>query len=186
MSTHDAHDPGPVAPGAPSPGTAPPPGSTFPPPGSATPPPGAAPAPPPPPGSTGAPAVPPAPGVPGAPGAPGSPAAPGYPAQPPASVVYGYQGWNGYQAPRNEGLAVAGMICGIAAIPLLVVCGIGIVTGVLGIVFGIIAMGRIKRSNGMLTGHGMALAGLICGAVAVTLFVAYIVLVVALSLGTST
>jgi len=75
-------------------------------------------------------------------------------------------------------LAIAGMVCGIAAIPLLLACGAGIVLGVLGVVFGLIAMRRIRDSGGALTGRGMALAGAICGGVALAIFLIYIVVAI--------
>ena len=82
------------------------------------------------------------------------------------------------RAKELEPRAIAGMVCGIAAIPTLILCGIGIVGGVLGVVFGLIAMRRIRDSGGALTGRGMALAGAICGTVALSLFVIYIVVVI--------
>jgi hypothetical protein len=161
------------------------------PPGASTPPPGAPPSampPPPPPGGTPPPpgypptAPPPVPAPQAYPPQPAYPVqqpvpapGPGYPPQP----GYGYGYASPYpQAPRNEPLAIAGLVCGIASIPLLVACGLGIVGGVLGIVFGLIAMRRIRDANGALTGRGMALAGAICGGVGVALFVVYVVWVV--------
>jgi hypothetical protein len=136
----------------------------------AIPPPGWQPPMPPPPG---APTTPP----PGAPTTP--PPAPGYPLVPPQQ--YGFPG--AYpQAPGNDGLAVAALVCGIAAIPTLVICFLGAVLAVLALVFGPISMGRIKRSGGVLQGRGMALAGMICGGVALGLVALYILLII----GTST
>ena len=43
----------------------------------------------------------------------------------------------------------------------------------LGLVFGIIAMRRIDRSAGALTGRGMAIAGAICGGVGIAFNVIY-------------
>ena len=60
-------------------------------------------------------------------------------------------------------MAIAALVCGIVAIPMY--CGIGLVLGVLGLVFGIISMRRIDRAGGALTGRGMALAGAITGAI---------------------
>jgi hypothetical protein len=60
-------------------------------------------------------------------------------------------------------MAIAALVCGIVAIPMY--CGIGLVLGVLGVVFGIVSMRKIDRSGGMLTGRGMALGGAICGGV---------------------
>lgn len=159
-------------PGGPSQGWDPPP----PPPGGRDEPPIA---PPPPPPAPGAPPVPPGGGTPppGYPTAPGHPTPPGYPPGPgyPSQPGYGAQPF-GYaspypQAPRNEPLAIAGLVCGIIAVPFF--CGVGLVLGVLGLVFGIIAMKRIDRSAGALTGRGMALAGAICGGVGIAFNVIY-------------
>ena len=146
-------------------------------------PPGGTTAPPPiPPGATPPPSPPPGYGPPPGPAYPPPPGSsspvghlppPGYP----TPSGYGYaQPWG--QAPRNEPLAIAGMVCGIAAIPLLLACGAGIVLGVLGVVFGLIAMRRIRDSGGALTGRGMALAGAICGGVALAIFLIYIVVAI--------
>ena len=58
-------------------------------------------------------------------------------------------------APRTSGLAIASLICGILPVPL--------IGGILAIVFSIKARREIARSQGTLTGQGLALAGMICG-----------------------
>ncbi len=65
--------------------------------------------------------------------------------------------------PSTPGLAIAALVCGIAAcvIPL----G-GFVLAILGIVFGIKARTEIDASRGELKGRGMAVAGLVLGIVA--------------------
>jgi hypothetical protein len=55
-------------------------------------------------------------------------------------------------------------VLSIAGLPL-ICCWIGIVGSVLGIVFGVIARRKIRESGGMLTGDGLALAGMIIGIV---------------------
>jgi hypothetical protein len=74
----------------------------------------------------------------------------------------------GYVAPQNEPLAVWSLVLSIAGIPLLC-CWIGLIGTILGIVFGAIARKRIRESGGMLTGDGLALAGLIVGIVGTAL-----------------
>jgi len=106
---------------------------------------------------------------------------PGYPppampyGPPPAAGAYGYPvggpGY-GYPAPaKTNGLAIASMVCSfffwIYGIP-----------AVLAVVFGFIARGQIKRSNGTQTGAGMALAGIIVGIAG--LVIGTVLLVVAL------
>jgi hypothetical protein len=57
---------------------------------------------------------------------------------------------------KTNGLAIAALICGCAGFLLFI-------PGILGIIFGFIARGQIKRSNGRQKGDGMALAGIIVG-----------------------
>jgi hypothetical protein len=76
----------------------------------------------------------------------------------------------GYAAPpATEGFAVASLVCSLTGI---FTCGI---TSILAVVFGFLARGRIKKSNGALTGDGMAIAGLVIGFLGVALIVLYIV-----------
>lgn len=63
--------------------------------------------------------------------------------------------------PRSEGLAIASLVCSIAGILF-----IG-VPAILGVIFGFVARSKILRSNGMLTGDGLALAGIITGLVVI-------------------
>lgn len=64
--------------------------------------------------------------------------------------------------PRTSGLAVASLVLGI-----LVLCGIG---SLLATIFGAVSLGQIARSNGTLTGKGMAVAGLVLGIIGLGLF----------------
>lgn len=80
-----------------------------------------------------------------------------------------------YQQPTStarrsgtNGLAVAGMVCGIVGIFFF-----NFVLGPLGIIFGAVGLRRAPAKGG----RGMAVAGIVCGAVAVVLWV--ILLVVA-------
>ena len=56
---------------------------------------------------------------------------------------------------KTSGLAVASLVLGILGL-----CSIG---AIMAVVFGHVAINEIKRSNGSLTGRGMAIAGLILG-----------------------
>src|SRR5687767_5781002 len=56
-------------------------------------------------------------------------------------------------SPRPDGFAVASLILGVAGGSLLAV------------VFGFVARGRIRRSGGARTGHGLATAGIVLGCV---------------------
>ena len=78
--------------------------------------------------------------------------APGY------SQPYPPGGFSPYPAaPKNNGLAIASLVCSIVGF---FCCGIG---GVLGVIFGFVARGQIKRSGGTEQGSGLALAGIIVG-----------------------
>lgn len=72
--------------------------------------------------------------------------------------------------PRNHGLAVASMVCGILAIVPGCCCGLfGIPLSIAALIMGLISIGQINASGGQLGGKGMAIAGTACGAVAVSL-----------------
>ena len=81
---------------------------------------------------------------------------------------------------RTSGTAITSMILGIFSV---VFCWapffIGVIPGVLAIIFGGVAMGQTGRDPA-LGGRGMAIAGLVCGIVGVVIFV--ILVIVAISL----
>ncbi len=66
-------------------------------------------------------------------------------------------------APKTSGLAIASLVTGITCV------------APLAIIFGHMAMSRIKKSAGQLTGHGLALAGTILGYVGLVALVFSIV-----------
>ncbi|QGU95017.1 DUF4190 domain-containing protein [Clostridium bovifaecis] len=75
---------------------------------------------------------------------------------------------------KNDGLSIASMILGIIGLVFTFVPGLnflGILCGILAIIFGIIGKNKIANSNGELSGTGMAKAGLILGVIIVALFV---------------
>jgi type II secretory pathway pseudopilin PulG len=63
--------------------------------------------------------------------------------------------------PRKNGMATAGMICGIVGILLCWFPFVGLIAGLLGIIFGAIGMSRAGRLYG--AGRGAAITGLVCG-----------------------
>lgn len=73
-------------------------------------------------------------------------------------------------------MGVIALILGIAAIPLVCCVYLGIPLGIAAIVLGWI--GKRKAERGEATNRGQAVAGLICGAVAVVLGVLLLLLVV--------
>lgn len=72
-------------------------------------------------------------------------------------------------APPTNGLAVASLVCSLLGF------------SVLGVIFGHIALGQI-RSKGE-SGHGLAVAGLIIGYIALALVVLWVVFVLVLGFG---
>jgi Domain of unknown function (DUF4190) len=78
---------------------------------------------------------------------------------------YGQQGYGQFgqgQPAGTNGMSIAALVCGICGF----LCG---VPAVLGIVFGFIALSRTGRTGQR--GRGMAIAGIICGAVWLVLLV---------------
>jgi Domain of unknown function (DUF4190) len=63
-------------------------------------------------------------------------------------------------APPSNGLAVASMVLGIISL-VTIWFGIGILSAILGVIFGHVSMGQIKNSHGTQGGNGMAVAGLV-------------------------
>tara|TARA_B100001971_G_C18146655_1_gene513446 strand:+ start:586 stop:1092 length:507 start_codon:yes stop_codon:yes gene_type:complete len=93
---------------------------------------------------------------------------------PSAPVTQQYQQpYPQYSAPAQSGtngLATAGMICGIVSLPTLCCC-YGMPFNILGIIFSIIGLSQIKKSIPPQSGKGMAMAGLICSIISLVLLV---------------
>ncbi len=89
----------------------------------------------------------------------------------------------------NNGKAIAALVLGISSLAaLLMLPGLGIVIGILGIIFGILALKELKTRRQ--AGQGMAIAGLICGGLGTLIhliMIAFIVFafIAALAYGTS-
>lgn len=81
----------------------------------------------------------------------------------------------GPQQPNNTQGLVA-MILGIAAIPMVCCLYLGVPIGIAAIILGY--LGKQKADQGAATNRGQALAGLICGAVAVALGIILIILAI--------
>ncbi|MFF0272994.1 DUF4190 domain-containing protein [Streptomyces sp. NPDC004330] len=122
-----------------------------------------------------------APGGPAAtPGAYGYPAADtsggyGYPAATPPAPTgsgYGYPGYpspggypgqTGWQQSPSNGMGIASMVLGIIAVAGFCLWGLGAILGILALIFGII--GVKKCSRGEATNRGMAVTGIVLGAI---------------------
>ena len=86
--------------------------------------------------------------------------------------------FGGYRAGRTSGLAIASLVLGIVWVFWL--------GSILAVIFGHIALSQIKRSMGVLTGRGMAIAGLVLGYVGLAVLVAVIVAAAIVGPGTAT
>lgn len=86
---------------------------------------------------------------------------------PPAGVFPAYPG----AVPPQSGLAIAAMIVSLCG---LVTCGL---SGVVGLILGIVALQQVRRTGAR--GRGMAITGIVVGAVFTVLFVLFVVLAVA-------
>lgn len=84
-------------------------------------------------------------------------------------------GTNQLMTVKTNGMAIASMVLGIVSIPLSCCCYTGVIPGILAIIFGIISTKDIKKSLGNQKGEGMALAGLILGAVGLLLVIASVI-----------
>ncbi|MGW7365314.1 DUF4190 domain-containing protein [Streptomyces sp. NPDC054841] len=140
-------------------------------------------------GDAGAGAVPPPPIAPGgpaqtAPGPYGYPAAAAPGVTQPGAPGYGYPGYPGYpgygqggwvQGPAN-GMGITAMVLGIVAVAGFCLYGLGVVLGILALIFGFIGRGRVKR--GEATNGGMALAGIILGGVGIVISAAFLGLII--------
>jgi hypothetical protein len=123
---------------------------------------------------------------------------PPYPPQPPAGPPYGYGppppgGPTGYGGPpaypgpydpyqayqtnqyQTNGLAVTSLISSIVGTLSSFMCLIGVPITILGIVLGVVALNQVKRTNQQ--GRGLAIAGIVIGAAALTLeFIGFVAL----------
>ena len=67
-------------------------------------------------------------------------------------------------------MAIASLVLGIVAFPSICCYGIpGVAFGVTALILGRVSLRKIRASNGMIGGHGIAQAGWICGLVAAVL-----------------
>lgn len=77
-------------------------------------------------------------------------------------------------SPPTDGMAIAALVLGIVAFPGICCYGIaGVAFGVTAVILGRISVRKIRASNGMIGGHGLAQAGWICGLVAAILGALY-------------
>lgn len=105
---------------------------------------------------------------------PPPPPPPGPPPHPPQGPPPAYgqpaYGQPAYGPPRtiNNGLAITSMVLGLVGIFFFVLFAL---VSIAAIIFGIVARGQIKASNGAQRGEGMAIAGIVLGAIETVIFV---------------
>jgi hypothetical protein len=112
------------------------------------------------------------------------PAQPPGPSWQPPGAGYGYPPQGPYPPygtsyPSTNGKATASLITGIATLVLSWCCGLGL-AGIVAVVLGIRARGEIRDSGGAQGGDGMALGGIVTGAIAAVVGLAGLVLVIVL------
>jgi hypothetical protein len=91
---------------------------------------------------------------------------------------YGQPAYPYAAAPPTDGLALGSMITGIAALVLSCAYGVGLLASPVALILGKVSLNRIKRSQGQLGGHGLALTGFILGIIGTVLLVLAIIAVV--------
>lgn len=77
----------------------------------------------------------------------------------------------------TSGLAIASMITGILSLVSFLVCAVGAVLAIPGIICGHMSLAEIRRSGGQVQGRGMAIAGLVTSYVTVAIGVVMLVFV---------
>jgi heme/copper-type cytochrome/quinol oxidase subunit 2 len=83
---------------------------------------------------------------------------------------------DGAGAPQGNGMATASLILGICSIVLFWLSFIGIVCGVLAIIFAVVAKNKIK-ANPNTAGVGSAKAGLITGIIGIAIWLVMVIVV---------
>ena len=77
---------------------------------------------------------------------------------------------------KRSTLALVSLICGVVGMIATCLCGLGVAVGIAGIVTGFLARREIARSDGRVSGAGLALGGIITGALSVLILLAALLL----------
>lgn len=84
--------------------------------------------------------------------------------QPPQQPPQGqYPQYGQYQpiAPKTSPMAIVGFVMALVAIPVTFLRGFGLILNLAAFIVCLIANSQIKKSNGQLTGKGLAVAGIV-------------------------
>jgi len=73
------------------------------------------------------------------------------------------------RAGQKKGIAIAGMVLGILSIILFFTSWVAMIIGIAGIILSIIALKKVNKDPKNYGGRGMAITGIICGAVGLVL-----------------
>lgn len=84
---------------------------------------------------------------------------------------------------QKKGLAIAGMVLGILTIILFFTGLFAIICAIVGIVLSIIALKKANKEPKDYGGKGMALAGIICGAIGLLLAIIVLIIIIAVITG---
>lgn len=101
--------------------------------------------------------------------------------QPPGGQPYGAGGYGGGQEQKTSVLAIISLVTGILGIPC---CGCFIFS-LAALILGYLGRKEINESGGLKKGGGMAMAGLILGAVGIVFAILYWILIAAGSIDTN-
>ena len=88
---------------------------------------------------------------------------------------------DGVTQPKNSALAIWSLVLGIIGLLFLLVC-ISPLFAIPGVICGHLAYSHIKRSGGVLTGEGLALAGLITGYISIAISIFLIPMMLAIAI----
>jgi Domain of unknown function (DUF4190)/Protein of unknown function (DUF2510) len=77
-----------------------------------------------------------------------------------------------FYAHGTDGFAIASLITGLIGVP------------IVPIVLGVVARNRIRESGGLKEGNGLAIAGIILGAIQVVIFVVVVLVIIGIAVGT--
>ncbi|MBU9766233.1 DUF4190 domain-containing protein [Mycobacterium sp. TNTM28] len=109
---------------------------------------------------------------------PGFPPPPGYPPPPGFGMPGPYPvGYHTAPGAVTNNLAIGSLVASILSLPLLFMCALGLLAAFVGVGLGIAALGQIKQRGEQ--GHGLAVAGIVVGAIGIVLNGGWLLLFVA-------